>query len=469
MVLFARGLMHVWFLLCLMWCWTLQFVHPHKLERKRKLSRGFLESEPTEGERSGSNECSSMMQGYFEELKSSGVLMLARATGSSLMEGGDAMDRAAFWAHTAATIESFVLRNVNDGAQMKICQTGFNDGMSALAFLCGSRRSNVFSFESQNRTYTSLVNNLIALRYPNRHFLKIGERATTLQEPDMMRTGPCDFVFIEGANNPDVRAHINDLQPYVRSGTKILVSDCEGSSASASDAWKQAQAEGVLISLGDGTVETRGHKACLGYYLDPAMTKQRAGSLLSALTSYGAKEEKAAPTTEAPTSVKWPSLEDVLGYNRPHESPKEFTASAPLSIASLESVVAAPAAKVSFDAVPGSLVSQESVLAPAVQMSQLAPVALQPPSQVGQSPGIEAALSPIPLLGPQLSSDQTAKAVLSSSSFAEASPPPLAGVMPSAPVNALPADMASPALPVTAPSSSFAVPQPAVSGSLPVQ
>lgn len=111
-----------------------------------------------------------------------------------------------------------------------VCQTGFNAGASALAFLCGTPPSvRVHSFDIGTHDYVAIGNRLLATKfgYATRHNLVRGSSLLTL--PAMLQKGKlrCDFAFVDGGHTFEIAmSDINMFRQMSRPGTPIVVENC---------------------------------------------------------------------------------------------------------------------------------------------------------------------------------------------------------------------------------------------------
>jgi len=108
----------------------------------------------------------------------------------------------------------------------RICQTGFNYGTSAFAFLCASDAS-VISWDIGDHSYVNKSSELIDRKFPGRHQLLIGDSTRTLKEAAESLARQCDVVFVDGGHTYDVASSdIKDFGVLAQSSALVIVDDC---------------------------------------------------------------------------------------------------------------------------------------------------------------------------------------------------------------------------------------------------
>jgi len=119
----------------------------------------------------------------------------------------------------------------NSSPDTIICQTGFNYGTSAFAFLC-SGQARLFSWDLGDHDYVQKSGELIQENFPKRHTLILGDSTQTLKEaaskaphPDLLKK--CDIVFVDGGHNFGIaKADIYNFKELAKPGALLLVDDC---------------------------------------------------------------------------------------------------------------------------------------------------------------------------------------------------------------------------------------------------
>lgn len=109
----------------------------------------------------------------------------------------------------------------------QICQTGFNYGISAWAFLCSSD-ARVLSFDLGEHLYVNTSSDLIEKTFPGRHQLILGDSRKTLIEATSAMSNKCDLIVVDGGHSFDVAfADIENFNKLAKPGATILIDDCD--------------------------------------------------------------------------------------------------------------------------------------------------------------------------------------------------------------------------------------------------
>eukprot|EP00928_Gymnodinium_smaydae_P078881 TRINITY_DN6293_c0_g1_i1.p1 TRINITY_DN6293_c0_g1~~TRINITY_DN6293_c0_g1_i1.p1 ORF type:complete len:507 (+),score=78.94 TRINITY_DN6293_c0_g1_i1:77-1597(+) len=314
---------------------TICFSSGHKLTGKDSdKSRHFLAAHKQEELTTAAQECPRQIDQLWSDLRQKGVAVPPFAEQSLLVEGGATLDEASFLAHTVSMLE----RDAAAGAAIKICQTGFNYGTSAFAMLCGSPRAVVYSFDLGAHPYVNVANEIIAQKFPGRHFLTLGDSSKTLPASMGTMKGMCDLVLVDGGHSmEEVEADIKNFRNIVKPGTKLVVSDCE-MSPGVSRAWAKVQQDKVIFPFGSGQVFNQGRKACLGYFSDAYAPGQQAQA--------GLMSGSSAPLPAAFVPASTPLLQQAA-----QQYPVPAVAGAPM--AAQAAAVAAPVLPPMPPMVPG--------------------------------------------------------------------------------------------------------------------
>ena len=148
------------------------------------------------------------------------------------------------------------------------CETGFNWGTSALAFLCASPHTRVRSFDlhggyrtSQDAHGTPYLDTAAAWlrgRFPHRLNLTLGD--STREVPRLAEAlarhggAPCDLVLVDGGHEfPVAYADMRSFSCAARPGALMLADDCDFGGARAKRgaflSYRQHLAEGRLEHL----------------------------------------------------------------------------------------------------------------------------------------------------------------------------------------------------------------------------
>lgn len=114
----------------------------------------------------------------------------------------------------------------------KICQTGFNYGTSAAAFLCAEPTADLFSFDLGRHTYVQAAFEEVDKLFPGgRHTLILGDSQETLPtEVEKMQHSKwkkCDVVWVDGGHTFQVAfADLENFRTLARPGSLVMVDDC---------------------------------------------------------------------------------------------------------------------------------------------------------------------------------------------------------------------------------------------------
>jgi hypothetical protein len=158
-----------------------------------------------------------------------------------------------------------------------VCETGFNYGTSAYAFLC-STEAKVFSWDLGQHDYVEPASELINADYPGRHHLELGDSCKMLpQAISSADRGPlharhCDIVYVDGGHSQEVAsADIANFAQLARPGALLVVDDCHhsghGHIQGVTTAFEQAVNAGkVLEERAMARKFTEGRSICVGRY-----------------------------------------------------------------------------------------------------------------------------------------------------------------------------------------------------------
>jgi predicted O-methyltransferase YrrM len=116
-------------------------------------------------------------------------------------------------------------QNLNGSAV--VCQTGFNYGTSAYAFLCGGA-AKVFSWDLGDHEYVQKANEFITAQFPGKHELVLGNSMETLKDASSKTTQRCDMVFVDGGHSFQCAASdIAKFKSIAKPGALVVVDDCQ--------------------------------------------------------------------------------------------------------------------------------------------------------------------------------------------------------------------------------------------------
>jgi len=163
------------------------------------------------------------------------------------------------------------------GAAGTVCETGFNYGTSAYAFLC-STEAEVFSWDLGHHAYINPASELVSQEFPERHHLTLGDSRTTLtaaaQAADRgpLRARHCDVVYVDGGHTQEVAtSDITNFATLSRPGALVVVDDCHhggsGHIQGVTDAFQVAVQAGKVLPLPAMAKKfTQGRSICVGRF-----------------------------------------------------------------------------------------------------------------------------------------------------------------------------------------------------------
>ena len=183
----------------------------------------------------GGRECDEdMLARYWRALRASGVKTAEGEKSTfqnarGVAEGGT--DQLEFMEEVALVRDALRQGRRGRGPPLThVCQTGFNAGVSALAFLCATP-SNVIvnSFDLGEHNYVATAQGILEREYGyvKRHRLVLGSSLETL--PQAVQEGKlrCDFVFVDGGHAFEIA--LNDIMMFgrmSRQGARLVVENC---------------------------------------------------------------------------------------------------------------------------------------------------------------------------------------------------------------------------------------------------
>eukprot|EP00966_Prymnesium_polylepis_P005629 128673-Prymnesium_polylepis.1 len=108
----------------------------------------------------------------------------------------------------------------------RVCQTGFNRGRSAVAFLAAHSAVTVASFDLGAHAYVDVAHRWIDREYPGRHSLFLGNSAVGIPKAPAS-IGLCVFVFVDGGHAEGIA--LSDIYEFGRraaAGAPMYIDDC---------------------------------------------------------------------------------------------------------------------------------------------------------------------------------------------------------------------------------------------------
>lgn len=147
------------------------------------------------------------------------------------VEGGSTDSQFEYLGKIAA--EELVRKGALPGGKRGvICETGFNYGTSAYAFLCATTAAKVLSFDLGDHHYVKVASNLLQDEFPGRHALTIGDSNITLRgtiagQGPLAHDERCDIIFVDGGHYHDQALNdIELLSMMAAPDALVLVDDC---------------------------------------------------------------------------------------------------------------------------------------------------------------------------------------------------------------------------------------------------
>ena len=118
-----------------------------------------------------------------------------------------------------------------------VCQTGFNYGASAVAFLCNTGvDATVYSFDLGEHRYLQIGWELIDLRFGERHGLVFGDSSQTLAQArgaapfaynENLPKSRCDLAYVDGGHSFEAAyGDIANFRVLSRPNATVVVDDC---------------------------------------------------------------------------------------------------------------------------------------------------------------------------------------------------------------------------------------------------
>lgn len=165
-----------------------------------------------------------------------------------------------------------------------VCQTGFNYGTSAYAFLCLTTAAKVYSWDLGEHYYVNAAAEGIDKAFPSRHVLTLGDSHVKLQE-SIDGNGPmqpgelCNAIFVDGDHSrKGAYADIEHFAKLSAPGTLLVIDDCDvdgksigGNMVEVADAFRDAVAKGIIVNtpelvqtLRETADDSSGRALCIG-------------------------------------------------------------------------------------------------------------------------------------------------------------------------------------------------------------
>ena len=185
-----------------------------------------------------------LLVAYWNALKGKGI-RTAELEGTRFQNSGGVAEGgtdALEFAEEVTLVQEAVRLGLRRRAPLvNVCQTGFNAGVSALAFLCGTPPSvRVHSFDIGEHDYVAKAEGLLATEYgyAARHRLVLGSSLQSLPNEQRRGTLRCDFVFVDGGHGFDaVSSDIQTFGRMSRRGVRVVVENCNVFGRHAHGGW----------------------------------------------------------------------------------------------------------------------------------------------------------------------------------------------------------------------------------------
>lgn len=173
---------------------------------------------------------------------------------------------------------------VQEVGAKKICETGFNAGVSSLAWLCSSPDTIVYSFDIGQWPYVPIARDYLqAVFGQHRLTLTLGDSTQTIPQAIQAKHMSCDVAFVDGGHTEDVALRdMRNFKNMTKPNGRLLVENCNaqgqangwGGMPSVNHAYQLAIKEGVIqherqISTAgcSGPDLTKCREICVAHYI----------------------------------------------------------------------------------------------------------------------------------------------------------------------------------------------------------
>lgn len=208
--------------------------------------------------------CLIEVENFWQHLRAAGVQVPDNGHQTDSYEIGTSRAEAKFLMEFA----SAYLPQKTEESPPVICQSGFNYGTSAFAFLCGSTDANarVISWDLGSHEYVAKASEQIQFNFPRRHTLVLGDSRNTI--PAFPHASHCDIVFVDGGHDQATAlADIRNFGSIAKPAAVIIVDDCRSEDGSpASRAWDEATDKMIVAASLHHHEFEGGRSICLGNY-----------------------------------------------------------------------------------------------------------------------------------------------------------------------------------------------------------
>lgn len=168
--------------------------------------------------------CLTGLNDFKASLRRKGFALPGNGEDIDFVEGG--LTEAQFL-HLGALAQAEFQR-LSRPLEFTACQTGFNYGNSAFAFLCFAPAAAVLSWDLGVHGYVRVAEELLQSQFPGRHHLTIGDSRQTLRNAVTTESQPgCNIVFVDGGHYEDtITADIYHFMQLAHQGALLIVDDC---------------------------------------------------------------------------------------------------------------------------------------------------------------------------------------------------------------------------------------------------
>ena len=161
-------------------------------------------------------------------------------SGATIYEGSSTMKELLYLCQTSSSLPT----------NARICEVGFNAGMSTMALLSGHPNCHVTSYDIGEWSCVKPAKDYIDRKFPGRHTLIIGDTKKTLWTPEPM--GVWDLAFIDGGH--DYETAWADISALCEQSKKIIMDDTQ--MPGVKKAWEQAIAQKMVHPVSEHIDDT---------------------------------------------------------------------------------------------------------------------------------------------------------------------------------------------------------------------
>ena len=160
-----------------------------------------------------------------------------------------------------------------------ICEIGFNAGHSAIAWLAGSNKTRLFSFDIASHDYVQPMADYVASQFPGRFSIALGDSKVTVPKFISEKNGQftCDVLVVDGDHSFDgTVADLKNMRSLAKQNGKnvLLLDDFPTTYApfmqSIGAAWISNRKNDIvenILNCVDYSSPTQAHGFTVGYYI----------------------------------------------------------------------------------------------------------------------------------------------------------------------------------------------------------